>query len=153
VCLAIDYTYANNIWCRHPEDRIPPHTSSKSRQGAGRASTCCHASCNFGPHLPTSVGFEATMCPTAPDLTSLPRWALALPRVPWLWTLPPREEGSGAVTCSLAPNLTSLPRWALALPPGPGLASLRGELRCCHVPHGPQRVVDHRNKERPSCPR
>jgi hypothetical protein len=24
---------------------------------------------------------------------------------------------------------------------------------CCYVPHGPQRAVDHRNKERPSCPR
>jgi hypothetical protein len=37
--------------------------------------------------------------------------------------------------------------WLRALP------SLRGELRCCHVPHGTQRAVDHRNKERPSCPR
>jgi hypothetical protein len=29
-----------------------------------------------------------------------------------------------------------------------GSASLRGELRCCHVSHGPQQAVDHRNKER-----
>jgi hypothetical protein len=38
-------------------------------------------------------------------------------------------------------------------PSAPGSASLRGELRRCHVTHGPQRAVDHRNKERPSCPR
>jgi hypothetical protein len=76
-----------------------------------------------------------------------------LPRVPWLWALPPREESSGAATCSSAPDHTSLPRWASALPCGPGLASPRGELWSCHVPHDPQRVVNHRNKERPSCPR
>jgi hypothetical protein len=34
-----------------------------------------------------------------------------------------------------------------------GSASLREELRCCYVPHAPQRAVDHRNKERSSCPR
>jgi hypothetical protein len=34
-----------------------------------------------------------------------------------------------------------------------GSASPRGELRCCHVSHGHQRSVDHRNKERLSCPR
>jgi hypothetical protein len=56
-------------------------------------------------------------------------------------------------TCSSAPDLASLLRWAPMLPRGPSLASPRGELRCCHVPHGPQRAVDHRNKEGPSCPR
>jgi hypothetical protein len=90
---------------------------------------------------------------SAPDLASLPRWAPALPHVPWLRALPPREESSSTTMCSSAPDLTSLPRWAPALPRGPSLASRRGELRCCHVPHGPQRVVDHRNKEGPSCPR
>jgi hypothetical protein len=99
--------------CRHPEDRVPPHTSSKSRQGA--------------------------------------RWAPTLPRVPCLSALPHREESSGATTYSSAPDLASLPRWASMLPRGPNLASPRGELRCCHVPHGHQRVVDHRNKERPNC--
>jgi hypothetical protein len=29
---------------------------------------------------------------------------------------------------------------------------MRGELCCCHVSHGPRRAVDHRNKERLSCP-
>jgi hypothetical protein len=51
----------------------PPHISSKSKQGAGHASTHCHASYSFGPHLPVEVGSGAAMCPTAPDLTSLLR--------------------------------------------------------------------------------
>jgi hypothetical protein len=51
----------------------PPHTSSKSRQGAGCASMPCHVSCSFGPHIPAEVEFGATMCSTAPDLTSLLR--------------------------------------------------------------------------------
>jgi hypothetical protein len=65
----------------------------------------------------------------------------------------PAEVGSGAATCSSAPDFASLSRWAPALPRGPDLASPRGELWCCHVPHGPQRAVDHRNKEMPSFPR
>jgi hypothetical protein len=36
--------------CQHPEDRVPPHKSSKSRQEAGRASTRCQ---------PPPVGFVA----------------------------------------------------------------------------------------------
>jgi hypothetical protein len=76
-----------------------------------------------------------------------------LPHVTWLRALPPREESSGAATCFSAPDLASLSRWTPTLPHRSSLASLRGELRCCHVPHGPQRVVDHRNKERASCPR
>jgi hypothetical protein len=95
----------------------------------------------------------AVTCSSAPGLASLPRWAPAQPRVPWLWALPPREESSGAATCSSAPDLASLPRWAPTLPRGPGLTSPRGELWCHHVPHDPQRAVDHRNKERSSCPR
>jgi hypothetical protein len=42
---------------------------------------------------------------------------------------------------------------AATCPSAPGSASLRRELCCCHVPHSPQRAVDHRNKERPNCPR
>jgi hypothetical protein len=61
------------ITCRHPEDRIPPHTSSKSRQGAGRASTRCHVSCSFRPHHSAEVGFRATTCPATSNLTSLLR--------------------------------------------------------------------------------
>jgi hypothetical protein len=73
-----------------------------------------------------------------------------LPRVLWLRPLPLREEIFGAATCSSAPDLASLSRWAPALSRGSDLTSPRGELRCCHVP---QRVVDHRNKERSTCPR
>jgi hypothetical protein len=55
------------------EDQVPPHTSSKSRQGTGRASTRCHISCSFEPHLLAEVGSDAVMCPMALDLTSLLR--------------------------------------------------------------------------------
>jgi hypothetical protein len=96
---------------------------------------------------PREESSGAATCSSAPDLAFLPRWAPALSRVPWLWALPSREECSSAVTCSSAPNLASLPRWAPTLPRGPGLASPRGELRCCHVPHDPQWAVDHTNKE------
>jgi hypothetical protein len=106
-----------------------------------------------GPHLLAELSSGATTRSLALDLTSLLRWASALPRVPWLQALPPREESSGATTCSLAPDLASLLRVAPALPGGPDLASSRGELRCCHVPHGPQWAVDHRNKEGLRCPR
>jgi hypothetical protein len=105
------------------------------------------------PCLLAELSSSAATRSSAPDLTSLPRWAPTLPRIPWLRTLPPREESSGATTCSSAPDLTSLPRWAPVLPCGPDLASLRGELRCFHVPHGPQRAIDHMNKEGSSCPR
>jgi hypothetical protein len=74
-----------------------------------------------------------------------------LSRVPWLRALSLQEESSGAATCSSAPDLASLSRWSPTLPCGPGLASPREELRCCHVLHGPQHAVDHRNKERSSC--
>jgi hypothetical protein len=147
-------------FCRHPEDRIPPYISSKSRQGAGHAFTRCHTSCRCchvsrgpGPRLLAELSSGAATCSSAPDLASLPRWAPALPRVPEIWALPPREESSGDATCSSALDLVSLSRWAPALPCDPDLASPRGELRCCHVPHGPQRAVDHGNKERHSCPR
>jgi hypothetical protein len=79
--------------CRYPVDRVPPHTSFKSTQEAGRASTCYYISCSFKPHLPTWVGSSAATCPVVPDLASLPRWALALPHVLWLRTSPPCEGG------------------------------------------------------------
>jgi hypothetical protein len=107
----------------------------------------------LGHRLLAELSSCAATRSSAPDLASLPRWAPALPRVPWLRALPPREESSDAATCSSALDLASLARWAPALPRGPGLASLRGVLRCCHVSHGPHQVVDHMNKEGPSCPR
>jgi hypothetical protein len=105
------------------------------------------------PHLLAELSSGAATYSSSPDLTSLPRWAPTLPRVPSLWALPPREESSDTGTCSSAPDLASLSRSAPALPRGPGRTSPRGELRCFHIPHGPQRAVDRRNKERPSCPR
>jgi hypothetical protein len=105
-----------------------------------------------GPHLLTEFSSGAATHSSAPDLASLKRWAPALLRVPWLRALPPREESSGTAMCFSALDLASLPRWALALPRGPDLASPRGELQCCHVLHGPQRAMNHRNKEGPNCP-
>jgi hypothetical protein len=152
--------------CRHPKDRVPPHTRSNSRQGAGRASTRCHASCNFRPHLPAEVWFGAATCPTA--RTSPPcRGELRcchMPRGPGPHLL--AELSSGAATCSSASDLTCQPRLASALPRVPwpqalppreessgaatcpmalSSASSRGELRCCHVflssgPHLPAKV-------------
>jgi hypothetical protein len=120
-----------------------------------------------GPHLLAKLSSGVVTCSSALDLAFLPRWAPALPYVPQLRTsppcrggfrcchmaLPPQEESFGAGTCSSAPDLAYLPRWAPVLLCGPCLASPRGELQCCHVPHGPQRAVGHRNKERPNCPR
>jgi hypothetical protein len=105
------------------------------------------------PCLLAEVSSGAATCSSALGIASLPRWAPTLPHVPWLWALPPREESFGVAMCSSTPDLTSLLRWAPTLPRGPGLASPRGELRCCHVPHGPQRAVEHRNKEMSSYPR
>jgi hypothetical protein len=61
------------------------------------------------------------------------RRAPALPRVPQLRTSPPCR--GGLRRCHVAT----------------GHASPRGELRCCHVPHGPQRTMEHMNKERHNC--
>jgi hypothetical protein len=99
-----------------------------------------------GPHLLAELSFDATTHSSAPVGSDAATCPMAL-------ALPPREKSSGAATCSSSLDLASLPMWALALPRGPGLTSPRGELRCCHIPHGPQQAVDHRNKEGPSCPR
>jgi hypothetical protein len=123
--------------CQYPKDWVPPCTSSKSRQGAGRVSTHCHVSCSLGSHLPAEVGSGAITCHAALDLVSVLRWAPMLPRVPRLRSLPFWEVSSSVATCPMAL----------------GSAFLRGDLRCCHVSHGPRRAVDHRNKERLSCPK
>jgi hypothetical protein len=106
-----------------------------------------------GSRLPGEVSSGAATCPMAPGSASLRGelrcYHIFLSYGPRL----PTEVGSDAATCYSALDLVSLPRWAPALPRGPGLASPRGELRCCHVLHDPQRAVDHRNKEGSSCPR
>jgi hypothetical protein len=60
-----------------------------------------------GPHLLTELSSGTATRSSAPDLASLPRWASALPHVPWLRALPPREESSGAAT------YPTTPQWAV----------------------------------------
>jgi hypothetical protein len=72
------------IDCRYPADQVPLHTSFKSRQVVGHASTHCHVSYGSGPRLPAKMGSGATMCPMTPDVASRLRWAPALPCVLWL---------------------------------------------------------------------
>jgi hypothetical protein len=91
----------------------------------------------LGSRLLAELSSGAATHSSVPDLASPSRWAPTLQRVPWLWALPSREESFDAATCSSAPGLASLSRWAPTLSRGPGLASPRGELRCCHVPYGP----------------
>jgi hypothetical protein len=97
-----------------------------------------------GPHFPPEVGFGSATCHTAPNLASLPRLALALPRVIRLRTSPldsgglrrchvpygsePHlltKVGSGIVTCPMTLDPASL------------LAGL--QVTTCHaVPYGPR---------------
>jgi hypothetical protein len=56
---------------RYPADRVPLHTSFKSRQGAEHTPMHRHVPCSTGPCLPTEVGFGAATCPVALDPTSL----------------------------------------------------------------------------------
>jgi hypothetical protein len=91
-----------------------------------------HVSCNIGSNLPAEVDSEAGTCPTAPEPASQPRWAPALPRVPWHRT---HGEESRA--------LHGL--WLWILPPAeraPGY----------HASCGPLWAVGHKHKERPSRP-
>jgi hypothetical protein len=106
------------------------------------------------PCLSAEVDSGAAMCPTTPNLASIPRWAPALPCVPWCQTSPPWW---GELWCCHM-SLSSRPRFpaevgssASTCPMAPGSASSRGELRCCHVYHGPQRAMDYRNKESLAC--
>jgi hypothetical protein len=119
---------------RYHTDRVPLHTSLKSRQFVGHAFTHCHVSNGSRPRLPAEVGSSAATCPMALELTSQLRWALTLPLVIWLWISHlgwgglqccdvsygsgPRllaEVGPGAATCHMAPDLASRVRWAPAL--------------------------------------
>jgi hypothetical protein len=146
--VASDHTSLQR-WALEPPRVSRPRTSPPYRGELW----CSHVARGPGHHLLAELSSGAATRSSAPDLASLSRWAPALPRVTWLRALPSREESSGAATCSSAPDLASLLRWAPTLSRGISLASPRGELQCCHVPHGPQRAVDHRNKEGPSCPR
>jgi hypothetical protein len=100
--------------CWYPTHRVPLHTSFKSRQGVGHASTRSYAahsarlrppclgglqrsrvSYGSGPHLPAQEGSGVTMHPAAPDLTQPQWWALVLPCVTQFQT-PPLYMGGGA---------------------------------------------------------
>jgi hypothetical protein len=72
---------------------------------------CCHVSYGSGSCQLAQEGSGAATCLMALGLASLPRRALALPRVPWLWTLPPCGEGSSAAMClvvSCGPRVSSI---------------------------------------------
>jgi hypothetical protein len=96
---------------------------------------CCHRSYGTRPHLPTEVSSGATTCPTAPNPTFLPRWAPALPCIPWHRTPPPcwgglwsyhmsygsgphlpTEVGSNPIACPMALDLASRPGRVPVLP-------------------------------------
>jgi hypothetical protein len=109
---------------RYPTDRVPPHTSSKSRQVAGSASTCCHVSCSFRSHLPTEVDSGTITCSAAPDLASLLRWAPTLPHVSQLRTLPPWWCELWCCHVSHGSELCLPERGALLLPRIPRLRAL-----------------------------
>jgi hypothetical protein len=102
-----------------------PRTSPPCQGGLRRY----HVSYGPGPPLLIEVGSSAATCPTAPDLTYLPRWAPTLSRVPRSRTSPPcrgglqrchvsygpgprflAEVSSGAATCPVAPDPASLLR-------------------------------------------
>jgi hypothetical protein len=79
--------------CCYPAYRVPPHTSLKSRQGAGHPSTRCYASRSSGPCLHAREGSGAATRPATPDPASSLGRAPVLPRVLWLRTLPPCSGG------------------------------------------------------------
>jgi hypothetical protein len=62
-----------------------PQTSPSCRGWLQR----CHVFRGPRPRLLAEVSSSAAMCSSALDLTSLPKWTSALPRVPCLRTLPP----------------------------------------------------------------
>jgi hypothetical protein len=136
-------------------DGVPLHTSLKSRQVVGHASTHCHVPYDSEPRLPVEVG-------------------PVLPHILWLWTSPPSssghwcchmsygfgsrlsaEVGSSATTCPMALDLASWLRWASALPCVLWLRTSppdRGGLRCYHVSHGSLWAMSFKHKEKPSRP-
>jgi hypothetical protein len=76
------------------------------------------------------------MCSSAPDLTSLPRWAPALPRVPQLPTSPPCRGGLRRchVFLSSGPRLPAEVGSGAATWPWPHLPERRAPV----LPHAPQ---------------
>jgi hypothetical protein len=79
--------------------RVPQHRTSPPCRGGHRHYNMSHGP---RPRLLAKVSSDIATCPLASDLASLPRWAPALPRVPWLRALSPRGENSGATTSPTA---------------------------------------------------
>jgi hypothetical protein len=73
--------------CIHALPRVLRPQTSPPYLGGLR---CYHVSHGPGPQLLAEMRSGAATCPSAPDLTSQPRWTPVLSRVPWLWALPPR---------------------------------------------------------------
>jgi hypothetical protein len=67
--------------CRYPEDRILPHTSSKSRQKSRRTLMHAHVSRGSGSHLLAYGSSRAAICLVAPGPAPRPRAALGPPCV------------------------------------------------------------------------
>jgi hypothetical protein len=141
--------------CGHPQSSTPglllltqfsslhamPHLSVPCRPGtlaymleSKTSKTYCHMPYRVVSCLPAQEGSNIITCPMAQDHASLLGRAPALPRVPWLWTLPPCSrglqcchvshdsgsclpiwEGSDAATCHVAPNPASMLRRASVL--------------------------------------
>jgi hypothetical protein len=95
--------------CRYLADRVPLHTSFKSRQSARRASTRHHVPCSTRPCLFTKAGSGASMCPVAPDPASLLGRAPVPPCIPRLRALPPYQEVCGTTMRLMASDPASLP--------------------------------------------
>jgi hypothetical protein len=118
----------------------------------------CHMPYIIGSCHPAREGTNAAMCPMALDPASLLVRALVLPRVMWLWILPPysgglwcyhvsrgsrsclpTQEGSSAAMSPMTLDPASLLRRAPVLPHVPRhwtLPPWSGGLRRCHVSCG-----------------
>jgi hypothetical protein len=95
--------------CRYHVDRVPLHTSFKSRKGAGHAPTRRHVPCSTGPYLPANVGSETVMCPVVSDPASMMKRAPALPRILQIQILPPYRGGLQSTVYPTTPDPASLP--------------------------------------------
>jgi hypothetical protein len=106
--LSILLSLESGCHSRYPADRVPLHTSFKSREGAERAPTRHHMPYSTEPCFPTKVGSRAATCLVTSDPAFLIGRASAPPRVPWLWIPPPYKGGLRCATCPVALDPTSL---------------------------------------------
>jgi hypothetical protein len=130
--LAPALPHALRLWTSHP--------------GSGQLWRC-HVSYGSGPRLSAKVGSDVVMCPMALDLASWLRWALVLPSVLWLRTLPP--GWGGLQRCHVSHGSM----WAASLknkekPSGPACTARHACFQCMHASfqgiwhqghHGPTR--------------